>query len=83
MSVHAIPAQAERIDILKVLKPKLAPSRFAPGLDAYVSNYACAGCGIDMGDVSTLRPMTCACGLTMQHAGMHMAIWREEAVASQ
>jgi hypothetical protein len=82
MTTIAIPANAERIDILTVLKPKLEPSRFAPGLQAYVSNYTCAGCGIDMGDVSTLRPTTCACGLTMQHAGFHMAIWRAEAVGA-
>lgn len=75
---HPIPANAERIPLDQIFKPKLGPSRFAPSVRAFRANYQCPGCNSDLGDLPVSKPTVCECGLSLQHDVSAVAIWREE-----
>lgn len=73
-----VPAYAERINSLDILKPKRGPSRFAASVQSFSVNYICAACGADLGELPNNVTVTCKCGLHTRDTINGTMIWRAQ-----
>jgi len=76
MTNNAIPAHAERVDLMAIYRTRRQPSKFCPSVEAVVAYFECPSCH-KAHEHPGLDPLKCSCGLSMQSDGAGIAIWRD------